>query len=98
MLQFGASLTENSISVNYDRNMFIIQVTDLLLFILRISFTFFIKQPTLTRRATIGSLPLLPSVNLRERLDTLPLSGAPRDSPELGSRAAFITQAPGQHS
>ncbi len=28
MLQFGASLTYNTSSVNYDRNMFIIQATD----------------------------------------------------------------------
>jgi len=29
MLQFGASLTDDASSVNYDRNMFIIQATDL---------------------------------------------------------------------
>ncbi len=28
MLQFGASLTDDNSSVNYDRNMFIIQATD----------------------------------------------------------------------
>jgi hypothetical protein len=28
MLQFGASLTDDASSVNYDRNMFIIQATD----------------------------------------------------------------------
>ncbi len=28
MLQFGASLTDDTRSVNYDRNMFIIQATD----------------------------------------------------------------------
>jgi hypothetical protein len=31
MLQFGASLTDKARSVNYDRNMFIIQATGLLL-------------------------------------------------------------------
>ncbi len=30
MLQFGASLTDDTSSVYYDRNMFIIQATDLL--------------------------------------------------------------------
>ncbi len=29
MLQFGASLTDDASSVNYDSNMFIIQATDL---------------------------------------------------------------------
>jgi hypothetical protein len=30
MLQFGASLTDDASSVNYDRNMFIIQATGVL--------------------------------------------------------------------
>ncbi len=30
MLQFGASLTDDTRSINYDRNMFIIQATELL--------------------------------------------------------------------
>ena len=33
MLQFGASLTANASSVNYDRNMFIIQATEVVKFL-----------------------------------------------------------------
>jgi hypothetical protein len=63
MLQFGASLTDDSSSVNYDRNMFIIQATALRVINL-LSLTLTINK---LDRSTSGK-PLRPTLMFRSKV------------------------------